>query len=148
MDLRRDDRRPRSDRLTVPVAGLLDTSVFVADEIGRPLRRHLLPERSSVSVVTVAELRAGVLAAEDGTVRSARLRTMQKVDVVEVLAIDDVVAEVWAELRVHVGRTARRINVNDLWIAATAAANGLPVFTQDVDFDGLEGVSGLVVVRV
>lgn len=38
--------------------------------------------------------------------------------------------------------------MNDLWIAATAAANRLPVVTQDADFDPLEGVAGLEIVRV
>jgi predicted nucleic acid-binding protein len=38
--------------------------------------------------------------------------------------------------------------VNDLWIAATALAHGLPVVTQDDDFSPVEGVAGLVVVRV
>ncbi len=38
--------------------------------------------------------------------------------------------------------------VNDLWIAACAAAHNLPVITQDNDFDLLEGVVGLPIVRV
>lgn len=42
----------------------------------------------------------------------------------------------------------RRINVNDVWIAASAAANGLPVVTRDDDFDPLEGIVGLEVIRV
>jgi predicted nucleic acid-binding protein len=40
------------------------------------------------------------------------------------------------------------MNVNDLWIAASAAARRLPIVTQDDDFDPLDGVRGLVVVRV
>jgi predicted nucleic acid-binding protein len=40
------------------------------------------------------------------------------------------------------------VNVNDLWIAASAVAHGLPIVTQDDDFDSLDGVRGLVVVRV
>jgi len=44
----------------------------------------------------------------------------------------------WAQMRVVVGQSGRRINVNDLWIAATAAVHGMPVCTQDDDFDVLE----------
>jgi predicted nucleic acid-binding protein len=41
------------------------------------------------------------------------------------------------------------VNLNDLWIAASAASRNLPVVTQDDDFDVIEGgVAGLVVVRV
>jgi predicted nucleic acid-binding protein len=38
--------------------------------------------------------------------------------------------------------------VNDLWIAASAASRGLPVVAQDGDFDPVEGVWGLSVIRV
>ena len=40
------------------------------------------------------------------------------------------------------------MNVNDLWIAAVAAANDLPVVTQDSDFDALEAIGGPTVIRV
>ena len=40
------------------------------------------------------------------------------------------------------------MNINDLWIAASAASRNLPVVTQDDDFDAIDGVAGLVVVRV
>jgi predicted nucleic acid-binding protein len=42
----------------------------------------------------------------------------------------------------------QRVNVDDLWITASAVAHGLPIVTQDDDFDPLDGVRGLVVVRV
>src|SRR3954453_6646768 len=56
--------------------GLLDTSVFIARE-GRDLDPELLPDELAVSVVTYAELRAGVLAATDIATRSRRLTTLQ-----------------------------------------------------------------------
>jgi predicted nucleic acid-binding protein len=49
---------------------------------------------------------------------------------------------------VHLAESGRRVNVNDLWIAATAAANRLPVVTQDDDFDPLQDATGLEVIRV
>ena len=36
--------------------GLLDTSVFIASESGRPLAVELMPQESAISVVTLAEL--------------------------------------------------------------------------------------------
>ena len=44
--------------MSKPGVGLLDTSVFVAREDGRPLGE--LPERVAVSVVTIGELQLGV----------------------------------------------------------------------------------------
>ena len=54
----------------------------------------------------------------------------------------------WARLRVHLAEAGGRVRVNDLWIAAIAASRGLPVITQDSDFDLLDNVAGLTVVRV
>ena len=128
--------------------GLLDTSVFIALESARQLDVRLLPDNNVVCPVTIAELQAGVLAAADLDIRARRLATLESIADVEVLTIDDDVAAEWARLRVHLALTGRRVNVNDLWIAATAAANGLPVVTQDDDFDPLEGGAGLEVIRV
>ena len=53
---------------------LLDASAFIAAEAGRPLRRR--PEgEARVSVVTLAELRLGVLRSE-GRVREVREATL------------------------------------------------------------------------
>jgi predicted nucleic acid-binding protein len=128
--------------------GLLDTSVFIARETGRPLDNRLLPEESAVSAVTIAELQAGVLAAADTDVRARRLATLGAVADIEVLVVDEAVAASWALLRVHLAESGRRLNVNDLWIAATALTHELPVITQDDDFGPVEGIAGLQVVRV
>lgn len=128
--------------------GVLDTTVFIADESGRPLDTARLPHESAVSVVTLAELQAGVLAAADTDTRATRLATLDLLSDLELLPVDDAVAVAWAHLRVRLAELGRRANVNDLWIAATALAHGIPVVTQDADFDALDGVAGLTVVRV
>ncbi len=128
--------------------GLLDTSVFIALESARPLDQSRLPDVNVVCPITIAELQAGVLAATDIDVRARRLATLESIADVEVLAIDADVAAERARLRVHLSLSGRRVPVNDLWIAAVAAANGLPVVTQDGDFDPLEGVAELEIVRV
>jgi predicted nucleic acid-binding protein len=51
-------------------------------------------------------------------------------------------------MRAYLAEARRRVNMNDLWIAATASAASLAVVTQDEDFDPLDGVAGLRVVRV
>ena len=57
---------------------VLDTSIFIASEQGRPLERPLA-EEVSVSVVTLAELELGVLMARDSDTRSRRLATLTRV---------------------------------------------------------------------
>ena len=90
--------------------------------------------------MTIAELQAGVLAATDVDARARRLATLESIADIEVLVIDASVAGEWARLRVHLAQTGRRVNVNDLWIAATAAAHRLPIVTQNDDFGPVDGV--------
>jgi predicted nucleic acid-binding protein len=131
-----------------PERGLLDTSVFIASETGRLLDHARLPQEAAVSAITIGELHVGVLAAHDVDTRARRLATLEAVADVELLGVDEAVAAAWARLRVHLAEAGRRLNVNDLWIAATALAHHLPVVTQDDDFAPVEGVGGLSVVRV
>jgi predicted nucleic acid-binding protein len=128
--------------------GLLDTSVFIANENGRALDVSRMPAENAASVVTLAELQAGVLAAADTATRARRLATLDVLSDIEVISIDESAARAWAELRVHLADRGRRVNVNHLWIAAVALSRGLPVVTQDNDFDPVDGVAGLSVIRV
>lgn len=89
-----------------------------------------------------------MLAARDVDTRARRLATLEATADIQVLGVDESVAAAWARLRVHLAESGRRLNVNDLWIAATALAHGLSVVTQDDDFGPVEGVAGLAVVRV
>lgn len=127
--------------------GLLDTSVFIARE-SRQLDPAMLPDELAVSVVSHAELSAGVLAATDLDVRARRLATLTAVADLNPIPIDPAIAEVWARVRVHLANARRRANVNDMWIAATALALHVPVVTQDRDFDVIAELTGLDVIHV
>ena len=124
--------------------GLADTSLFIAAEAGRPTQ-GTSPEQVVVSIITIAELRAGVLATADLALRNRRMATLEYAQTLSPIPIDDVVAMHWAQLRVALRDSGRRMPVNDSWIAATALALGLPVVTQDDDYDS---VPGLTVIRV
>lgn len=125
------------------MSGLLDTSVFVAREQARPLGG--LPAEGSVSVVTVAELRIGVLVAADPSVRAQRMRTLTEVEALAALPVDDDVAREFAEIVAETRRYGRRPKILDSLIAATARSLDMSVYTQDADFDEIPGVR---VVRV
>jgi predicted nucleic acid-binding protein len=62
--------------------------------------------------------------------------------------VDEAAARTWAKMRVHLAETGGRVRINDLWIAAVAAACRLPVVTQDDDFEPVRGVAGLAVIKV
>lgn len=125
--------------------GLADTSVFIARERARPLDRDRLPDEIAVSVITIGELRAGVLAAADVATRDMRLATLTEALALEPLPVDDRVTASWATLRVLLRDSGQRMPINDSWIAATAMAVGVPVITQDDDH---VVVDGLEVIRV
>ena len=128
-------------------AGVVDTSVFIATESGRQLDTTHIPSEVAITVVTLAELTAGVLAATNSDIRAQRLATLETVADMETLPVDEDAARMWARLRVHLAETGRRVRVNDLWIAAIAASRGLPVITQDDDFDALEDAAKLTIIR-
>lgn len=127
---------------------LADTSVFIARESGRPLRDVDMPGEIAVSVITVGELRAGVLATADVLTRDRRLGTLTVALSLEPLPIDEEVASAWARLRILLRDAGRRMPVNDSWIAATALAAGVAILTQDDDYDPAAGLDGLRVVHV
>lgn len=118
--------------------GLADTSVFIARESGRPLATSALPDELTISVITVGELRAGVLAAADIRTRDARLATLTFALGLDPVPVDEGVAQAWARLRLLLREAGQRMPVNDSWIAATAMALGVPVVTQDEDYVDLE----------
>jgi predicted nucleic acid-binding protein len=120
------------------VRGLLDTSVFIADEKGREVMAGRLPDEAAISVVTLAELELGVHLAGSEAARGRRLRTLQAARATYVaLPVDEGVASAFAELVATARRAGRRPKVQDAWIAATARAHGVPVYTQDSGFDDL-----------
>ena len=125
--------------------GLADTSVFIARETGRPIDARSLPDELAVSVITIGELRAGVLAASDTPTRDQRLSTLAAALSLQPVPVDDGVASAWARLRLILRDEGLSMPVNDSWIAATAMALGVAVVTQDHDFPA---VDELDVVRV
>lgn len=124
-------------------AGIADTSFFIAREQGRLLGPH--PSTMGVSVITLGELRLGVLATADPQLRAQRLNTLLQVDSLNPLLIDRPVANVWARLVLDLRAIGRRMPINDSWIAATAIARQVPVVSQDAAYDG---VPGLHVIKV
>jgi len=97
-----------------------------------------LDEPWVVSVVSVAELQAGVLMAQDAVVRAKRLRRLTAILAeAPLVAIEHTVAAHYGELRAATGRRP----ANDLWIAATALAYDFTVVTAD------EGLASLPLIR-
>jgi predicted nucleic acid-binding protein len=120
--------------LSTPTAGLLDTSVFIARETGRPVGE--LPERVAVSVVTIGELQLGVLNATDDSTRARRADTLALARSADPIVISEAVMTTWARLTADclAAGIHRTVKLTDALIAASAIEHGLPVVTQDDDY--------------
>jgi len=89
--------------------------------------------RSAISVFTLAEARAGYLIAPFSRERIAREE--RRLQAFGLLPLDDEVLAEWVRLRA--ATTDRTLPHNDLWIAATAAANGAALVSCDRHHVGL-----------
>ena len=118
--------------------GLADTSLFIARETARPILEDLVPDELAVSVITIGELRAGVLVANDTATRHRRLSTLTTALKFEPVPIDEQVAATWAGFRVILRDRGLKMGVNDSWIAATAMTLGVAIVTQDHDFPSID----------
>jgi predicted nucleic acid-binding protein len=123
--------------VTEPGSGLLDTSVFIAHETERPLGH--LPDHVAVSVVTIGELQLGVLNAADAVSRARRADTLALARTADPIPISEAVMVSWARLVADCRAAGIHwmVKLTDSLIAATAVEHGLPVVTQDDDYDGI-----------
>jgi predicted nucleic acid-binding protein len=129
--------------------GLLDTSVFIARESGRAIAK--LPQRVALSVITIGELQLGVLNAGDALTRSRRADTLAMARAADPIPVSEAVMVSWARLVAdcRAAGVHRAVKLTDALIAATAIEHGLPVVTQDADFDKIAGACpALAVIKV
>ncbi|HKE50846.1 MAG TPA: type II toxin-antitoxin system VapC family toxin [Actinomycetes bacterium] len=122
-----------------------DTSVMVGAETGRIKVVEFADYSWAVSAVTLGELRLGVLQATSPEIASVRLSTYELARRFDPLPIDERVSDAWAVLVASLRVKDRKMPINDSWIAATAIANGVPVVTQDADYDD---VPKLTVIKI
>lgn len=120
--------------------GLLDTSVLI--DWDDPVIAPALPDESAICAVTLAELAAGPHLASDPAERARRQARLQQVEsLFDPLPLDAAASRSFGLVVAAVVATGRRhrSRMADLLIAATAHANGLPLYTRNPrDFDGLD----------
>lgn len=122
--------------------GLLDTSVVLA--LHAITDASNLPEVALISAVTLAELSIGPLVATDDVERARRLATVQQVEAdFDPIPFDASAARAFGQVAASYRRSGRKPAARsfDAMIAATALANGLPLYTANPDdFAGIDGL--------
>lgn len=132
--------------MTDPVAqrgrGVLDTNTVIM--LSRLTDAGSLPQEPLITAVTLAELSVGPLVASSDSERAARQAHLQQAESdFDPLPFDAQAARAFGRVAASLRHAGRKVNARayDAMIAATALANGLPVYTCNPnDFAGIEGL--------
>jgi len=125
--------------------GLLDTNIFISLELGCSINSQMIPDELAISVITLAELEFGVYSATDQQTRAKRMATFRKVMKFETIEITSDIAGVWAAVRASGQTKKSSLSENDIWIAATAINQGVPLVTQDRAFTSISDLETILV---
>jgi tRNA(fMet)-specific endonuclease VapC len=122
--------------------GLLDTStLLLLPRIDDP---SVLPDVPLISAITLAELSVGPLVTDDEAERARRLAQVQQAEAdFDPLPFDAAAARAFGQVASSLRRSGRKpaARALDALIAATALANGLPLYTcNPADFAGIAGL--------
>ncbi len=127
--------------------GVLDTNTVIL--LPRLADPTVLPAEPLITAVTLAELSVGPLVASTDAERAARQAHLQQAEAdFDPLPFDAPAARVFGRVAASLRRAGRKVNARayDAMIAATALANGLPVYTCNPN--DFAGIDALEVVRV
>lgn len=127
--------------------GVLDTSTVIL--LPRLADAEALPVEPLITAITLAELSVGPLVAATDEERAARQAHVQQAEAdFDPLPFDAPAARMFGVVAASLRRAGRKPQARayDAMIAATALANGLPLYTCNPD--DFAGIDGLVVVPV
>lgn len=94
--------------------------------------------------VVLGELRTGFALGKKALENERELSVFLESPAVEVLAVEDDTARVYAEIVVASRRAGTPLPTNDIWVAATAVLAGATVLTFDGRFDAIARVGKLI----
>ena len=122
--------------------GLLDTSTLLL--LPRLRDPSALPDVPLISAITLAELSVGPLVTDDESERARRLAHVQQAEAdFDPLPFDAAAARAFGQVASSLRRSGRKpaARALDALIAATAIANGIPLYTCNPDdFNGIDGL--------
>lgn len=125
---------------------ILDTSGYSHFRRGAPEVVELLDTADWVGVpsIVLGELWTGFLSGSRQDENERELQQFLEHPVVEEVPVDRHVARIYAEIVVSLREEGIPLPVNDVWIAACAAATGASVLTYDAHFRAIRRAGSIV----
>jgi tRNA(fMet)-specific endonuclease VapC len=124
------------------IAVCLDTSAYSHFKRGDPFAVEAISHarRIAVPAVVLGELRAGFAAGKRAATNERELLLFLDNALVEVLDVDEPASVIYAEIVQQLRVAGTPMPSNDVWIAALAAREGLPVLTYDAQFGAIQRI--------
>lgn len=128
---------------------VLDTSAFSHFRRGDSRVAALVDSAEWIGMpaIVLGELRAGFSQGRMARQNEEALRAFLSHPVVEILAVDDEVSGIYADIFAALRRAGSSIPTNDIWIAATAARAGATILTFDEHFRLIARVGAWILER-
>lgn len=121
---------------------LIDTNIYShamrGDDEVVTILQHVT--RIGISAVSIGELLSGFKAGNREETNRQELNIFLDSPRVELYCVDEVTAEFYSAILDQLKKQGTPIPTNDIWIAATALQQGLPVYTFDQNFEHISGL--------
>jgi tRNA(fMet)-specific endonuclease VapC len=122
---------------------LIDTNIYSYalrgdDDVVEVLRKS---EQIGISVISIGELLSGFKGGRREKKNREELEIFLDSPRVVVYPVDEDTSEFYAEIINNLREIGKPVPTNDVWIAAIAFQNGLKLFTKDIHFKTIPGLS-------
>jgi tRNA(fMet)-specific endonuclease VapC len=122
---------------------LIDTNIYSYalrgdDGVVEVLRKS---EQIGISVISIGELLSGFKGGIKEKKNREELEIFLDSPRVVVYPVDEDTSEFYAEIINNLREIGKPVPTNDVWIAAIAFQNGLKLFTKDIHFKTIPGLS-------
>lgn len=121
---------------------IIDTNVYVAFKRNVPKVVEVLRrvEYIGINTVVLGELYSGFKGALKEALNKKELEEFLDKPRVDVIPIDEITAEFYAQVYWNLKRKGNPIPTNDMWIAASTLQHGVALFTLDTHFNVIDGL--------
>lgn len=121
---------------------LIDTNIYSYAMRGEKNVVRYLQQATHIgfSSISIGELLSGFKAGNKEEINRQELNIFLDSPRVSLYCVDEITAEFYSGILSQLKKQGTPIPTNDIWIAATALQQGLPVYTYDQHFSHIAGL--------